>query len=425
MNSIFTVIKFTFMTAFTAKSFKISSLIMVLLVTIGINLPAVISQFSSNEPDKVGVFASQTEIAAKLDAFYKSHKAPTVQIVTLPGGSKEANEQLGKEKIKSKEIKGYLEVSDQIVGGFPKVTYKSDDTKNSALMRELQMGLQAVKTDGILKNIPKEQLDIIQAPIALDTLQISTSNEAVGGGKTEGEMIMSYIMVYAMLMLQYMSIMMYGTAVATTITQEKSTRVMELLVTSVDSLKQMLGKIIGTCFIALSQLGVLGIAAAINLMLPHNQQEISSLGIHLSDIPVSTFIYFIIFFLGGFFLYAVLYAAVGSIVSRVEDVGQAVMPIMFLMIAGFMVSMVALQNPNASHVVVMSFIPFFSPLIMFLRIGMGNPEQWEILVSIAILIVSTGFFTWLAAKIYRTGVMLYGKRPTIKELRRAMKAFKA
>ncbi|MCR8643183.1 ABC transporter permease [Paenibacillus sp. N1-5-1-14] len=423
MNSIFTVIRFTFMTAFTAKSFKVSSLIMAILVTIGINLPAVIDYFSSHEADKVGVFANQTEIAQKLDAYYKAQGEAKVEIVTLPSSSKDADEQLAKDKIKSGDIKGYIEISDQLVGGFPKVTYKSNDTKDSSLVRELQLGLQAVKMDGILKNIPKEQLEIIQTPIAIDTLQISTSNE-VGQTKTEGQLIMSYIMVYGMLMLQYMSIMMYGTAVATTITQEKSSRVMELIVTSVDSLKQMLGKIIGTCLLALSQLAVVGVAAFINLMLPHNQKQIASLGISLSDIPVSTFIYFIIFFLGGFFLYAMLYAAVGSIVSRVEDVGQAVMPIMFLMMAGFMVSMVALQNPNASYVVVMSYIPFFSPLVMFLRIGMGDPEQWEVLVSIALLFVSIGFFSWLAAKIYRTGIMLYGKRPTIKEFRKAMQAFK-
>nr|WP_313778267.1 ABC transporter permease [Paenibacillus larvae] len=112
-------------------------------------------------------------------------------------------------------------------------------------------------------------------------------------------------------------------------------------------------------------------------------------------------------------------------VSRTEELGQAVMPVMFLVIISFFIASFGMQNPNSTLVTVMSFIPFFSPLIMFLRIGLSDPALWEILISIGIMFASIGILAWLSAKIYRAGVLMYGKRPSFKELRKAMKSFNA
>jgi len=108
-------------------------------------------------------------------------------------------------------------------------------------------------------------------------------------------------------------------------------------------------------------------------------------------------------------------------VSRTEDVGQAIMPVTLLIVAGFMIAVYGLQDPNAPFVVAMSFVPFFTPLIMFLRLGMSNPAVWEVWLSIALTFAAVYLLGWLTAKIYRVGVLMYGKRPTPKELWRAMK----
>jgi ABC-2 type transport system permease protein len=144
----------------------------------------------------------------------------------------------------------------------------------------------------------------------------------------------------------------------------------------------------------------------------------------LSEIPFELLVYFIIFYIAGYFLYATVFAAIGSLVSRTEDVGQAIMPVTFVIVAGFMIAMYGLQQPNAPFVAIMAFVPFFAPLIMFLRIGLGDPAIWEIWLSIAILVAAIIGMGWLSAKIYRTGVLMYGKRPSWKELRRAMRAYK-
>jgi ABC-2 type transport system permease protein len=212
--------------------------------------------------------------------------------------------------------------------------------------------------------------------------------------------------------------------IATEITAEKSSRVMEILVTSVSPLKQMWGKILGTFVVAVVQLAVLIGALIINLTMPQNADSLDKLGIHLDQIDPVLLVYAIFFFLAGFFLYSTLFAAVGSIVSRTEDLGQAVLPITLLTIAGFYIALFGLTHPDHILIQVCQYIPFFAPFLMFLRIGLSEPAWWEITLSLAILLASILGIGWLSAKIYRVGVLMYGKRPSFKEIFKAMKAYK-
>ncbi|MNF88740.1 ABC-2 family transporter protein [compost metagenome] len=172
------------------------------------------------------------------------------------------------------------------------------------------------------------------------------------------------------------------------------------------------------------QIAIYVIVFAINLSIPNNDSALKDIGINMADIPVSLYIYGLLFYLIGYFLFATLYAGVGSLVSRTEELGQAVMPLTFLSLGGFYIGIFGLNAPGSTFVTVTSFIPFFTPYIMFLRIGMVEPPFWQIVVSLAALLATTLASGWLSAKIYRTGVLMYGKRPSLKELRKAMKAYK-
>jgi len=427
MNNLWSVIKFTYLSNIRMKSFKVMTIIFAILITLGISIPSIISKLSTDDtPDRIGVINTSPDVTAKLTDFYKNQPKPKLEIVALNDtGSQAGNDALGKEKIKAGDIKGYMVFTDEVVNGFPKVIYKSESTTmDSSVRQELQRGLEKLKTEVVLQNISKEQLAIIQSPVTLDTEQVKTNADAIGSSRTEKEMVTSFILVYAMLFLLYLSVITYGNMVATSVTQEKSSRVMELLITSSSPTKQMFGKIFGVCLLGLTQIAIFVIVVIVNLQLPFNSAVIGDLNLSISDLPIDMFIYFFIFYIGGFFLYAMIAAGIGSLVSRMEEVGQAVMPIMFLIMAAFFIAMFGLQSPNSTFVVAMSYVPFFSPLIMFLRVGVSNPAIWEVIISIVILFASIGLMGWLAAKIYRTGVLLYGKRPSFKELRKAMKAFK-
>ncbi|MDR6883721.1 ABC transporter permease [Bacillus sp. 3255] len=427
MNSTLTVIKFTYMTRFRSKSFRVMCLILIVLLSVLIHLPAIMAKLSSQEAATVGVFpGKQAEIANKLAAYYNTQNNPDIKIVPLQdAGSAAGNEALAKQLIADKKIKGYLEFTDAAAAGFPKAVYKSPGAMEFSLKSKLQTGLQLVKTDVALQGagIASEQKAIIQAPVSLETVQIMLNDQGAAG-KTESQMVMSYALVYVMLFMLYMGVIGFGNMVAMEITAEKSSRVMELLITSVAPLKQMFGKIVGICLLALTQIALSIAVAVVNLSLSSGSRLVSQMNLNWEDMQISLIAYFLIFYLLGFFIYATVFAAVGSLVSRTEDVGQAIMPVTMLIVAAFMIAIFGLNNPNAGFVVTMSFVPFFSPLIMFLRIGMSSPAIWEVWLSIAIQLVAIGAMAWIAAKIYRTGVLMYGKRPTWRELRKAMRAYK-
>lgn len=422
MSNLLSVIRFTLLSRLRSKSFRITTIVFIIILSILINLPATIDKLSSHEPAKIGMLSTNSDIANTLSSFYANQEQPDMQIVILPdAGSAAANDNMVKEKIKSKEIKGFLEVSDQLVGGFPKMIYKSSNPLDLGRKSNLQAALSVIKAQTVLQNISPEQIALIQTPVSIDSEQINTSEQA--STKSESQMVLAYAMVYALLMMLYISAVGFGNIVAMEITTEKSSRVMEILITSVSPLKQMFGKIIGVCILGIIQIVILAAAVAVNLRIPSNQHYIESMHLNLSDLPLYLLGYFIIFYLGGFFTYATIFAAVGSLVSRTEEVGQAIMPVTFLIVAGFMIAMIGLQMPNSGFIVAMSFVPFFTPLIMFLRLGLGSPELWEVWLSIAEMIVMVFLLGWLAAKIYRTGVLMYGKRPSFKELRKAMKSY--
>ncbi|UJF34159.1 ABC transporter permease [Paenibacillus hexagrammi] len=427
MNSMLTVIRFTFMSRFRSKTFKVMCIVIILLLSVMIHLPALIDKLSSHDASRIGVFAGQQQaVAQKLADYYNKQEGSDIAIDILPdAGSPEANDKTGKQQIAEKRIKGYLEFAGGEAGSFPTAVYKSEGSMEFNLKSKLQAALQLIKTDVILNGVglTDAQKASIQAPATLETMQISTTDQAAAG-KSESQMLMAYALVYVLLFMLYMGVIAFGNMVATEITSEKSSRVMELLITSVSPLKQMFGKIIGICLLALLQITLTILTAVVNLALSSNGELIQELHLNWSDLQVSLLVYFFIFYLLGFFIYATVFAAVGSLVSRTEEVGQAIMPVTFLIIAAFMVAMYGLNNPNASFVAVMSFVPFFSPLIMFLRIGMSSPASWEIGLSILIQAGSIIGMAWVAAKIYRTGVLMYGKRPSWRELRKAMRAYR-
>jgi len=425
-----TVLAFTMRNKLRTKAFVITTLIIAVILSVVVNLPYIISQFSSDDADRIGfVETNAPDITSKLQQLYGAMEEPDVELVSYPdAGSAEANEAALKKGIADGDIKGYLEFETADGASFPKVTYKSEKMMDMGGPGSLSNGLLMVKNEMILAgtDLTDEQKRELAAPVVIGNVQISATEGAgsVGDGKTEEERAVAMGLVYVLIIVLFMGVMITGQLIATEITAEKSSRVMEILVTSVSPLKQMFGKIFGMFLVGILQIGVYIAVFLINLTLPHNQDMLGELNIDLGSIDPMLLVYAVIFYLTGYFLYATLFAAVGSIVSRTEDLGQAVMPLTFLSLGGFYIGIFGMTNPTATFVEVTSFIPFFTPFIMFLRIGLADPALWEVLLSLGILAVSIFVFGWLSAKIYRTGVLMYGKRPSFKELRKAMKAYK-
>lgn len=428
MNKMGSIINFTFKNKVRTKSFMITTLILVLLLSIGMNVPYLIKVFKgedgAKEATQIGVVAEQGFRPAELLLAYTPPAETDAQVEFTAYTS--ADDAALKQGLEDEKIEGYLTFASEGSEGVPPVTYHSKDGDISDKVQSyLQTALQQVNTGLIVGDkLTESQVAAIFAPVSIGTEQLNADAAASGSEEGDAKPVINYVVVYVLLMLFFMSVMMTGNMIAAEITSEKSSRIMEILITSASPLTQMFGKVIGIFLVGLLQIAIISASIAVNLMLPHNSGILSDFNLDLGQLNASILVYGFILYILGYFLYALMYAAVGSIVSRTEDLGQAVMPVMMVGFVSFYLPLFSISNPDTLLVKVASFVPFTSSLSLLLRIGVGHVAFWEIMVSLAILLATTFVFGWLAAKIYRTGVLMYGKRPSIKEIRKAMKAYK-
>lgn len=315
------------------------------------------------------------------------------------------------------------QVKEQVKSGKAKYALVLSDTSYTYYVNGLAMADSNVATANSvvkdlyqLKMLRRHGLSAEQAGQVM-TVQIKPNVQNLGKDQTKN-FYSAFIMIYAL----YIAVMTYGQMVATNVAGEKSSRAMELLTTSASPVAMMFGKIIASCLAGLTQLvGIFGSALLfynLNRASWQGNQMINS----IFNIPPDLLLYMILFFLLGFFIYGMMYGAVGSLVSKIEDIGSVAMPIILVFVIGFVVVMSSIEDPNSAiGMKICSFIPFTSSMAMFARIAMGSVSTGEIALSIAILVVSTVLIGILAAKIYRAGVLMYGTRPKLRTIWRSIR----
>ena len=237
-----------------------------------------------------------------------------------------------------------------------------------------------------------------------------------GGESKEGGMRQDFMIAFALLFFLYMSVLFYGLFVMRGVIEEKQSRIVEVLISSVKPTQMMLGKLIGIGLVGLTQIGIWALSASLLSLL--GARMFMSQGTKMPSIPMSLLVYFVLFFVLGFFLYATLYAMVGATVSSEEEAQQAQFPVTMLIVVPMMIFGLVMRDPNSTSSIVLSMIPFFAPTLMMLRIAVINPPVWQVILSMAIMLATILASVWVAARIYRVGILMYGKRPSIAELGR-------
>lgn len=228
----------------------------------------------------------------------------------------------------------------------------------------------------------------------------------------------TYIMIFAL----YMVILLYGQMVATNVATEKSSRAMELLITSAKPVSMMFGKVVASCLAGFIQILVVFGSSILFYNLNQEHWEGNIIVASIFDMPLNLLVYMLIFFVLGFFVYAFMFGAIGSTASKVEDINTSVMPVTLLFVAGFIVVMMSMSSGNIDSLLmrICSYVPFTSPMAMFTRIAMSTVPFYEILISIVILIASVTGIGIISAKIYRVGVLLYGTKPKFSSILKAI-----
>lgn len=251
----------------------------------------------------------------------------------------------------------------------------------------------------------------LSAEQASQILSVTVQSTSVALGKDQAQnFLYTYVMIFAL----YMVILLYGQMVATNVATEKSSRAMELLVTSASPTSMMFGKVLASCLAGLSQL-VLVFGSAL-LFYNINKTNLSNPIIaSIFDMPVELVVYLLVFFVLGFLIYAFLYGAIGSTASKLEDINTSVLPITFLFLISFFIVIFSMASGSVDSALmkICSYVPFTSPMAMFTRLCMSTVAWYKIACSIAVLIVSTVGIGIASAKIYRAGVLLYGTQPKL------------
>jgi ABC-2 type transport system permease protein len=403
------------------RAFLITTVLLAVLVAGFTMLPTFLGAFGVGEPaeiavdDQAGDLSTDPVVAlqAALSAASEASGEEGPQVTATDDADAAADE------VRAGELDGLLTITrgsdDELA-----FDYLSDEGPTSQTRILVTQAATAMTIQDRLERagVSSEEAAEIFAPADF-TATAADPDAADDEEDFGGAVLLSYIVV----ILTFMAILTYGNWVAQSVAEEKSGRVMELLITAATPRQLLTGKVLGTGAAGLTQYVVMVGAVVLGLAL--SGPVSSLLGVsgeqpfELPTIEATFLAAFTVFFLLGFLLYCTLYAAAGSMVSRIEDVQQAVGPLIYLAMAGYFVSFFAPNDPDGQLVSIASIIPFFSPYLMPTRMLLGSPAPWEVVLAIVLLAVTLVLAVWVAARIYSAGVLLYGQRVGIRNVLRA------
>lgn len=409
------------------KSFVVTTILMPLLMLGLMLMPALIMEFAGNEMRTVRVVDDSGMIA---DSLRNTSDVEFEQVgVSL------------NEALADSMYDAVLYIPAEVMNGSKNISLYTSGASSMNLEKELTDQVNEIIETLRLKNYNIENLDKIMSEVQSNVGLSSYRTDAES--QQESSTAVSYLLGVVLTLLLYMCLLIYGQMVMTSIIEEKNNRVLEIVVSSVKPTQLMLGKICGIGLVAVTQIVIWGVlitlmsAFLLPAILPSSiSADVAAMNAGTVDVAsmstdaellgaiamignvgyvIQLFALLILFLVGGFMLYSAVYAAVGSAVDNIQDAGQLQTVIVVPIILGIMFGMMAANDPNSQLSVVMSIIPFTSPMVMMARIPFGIPG-WEVAVSLVVLYASFFVLVWLAAKIYRVGIFMYGKKPTLSEL---------
>ena len=410
MSKFWTILAHTYITRVKSKAFIISTVITLLIIAGGVNLQKIIDAFSSDEIDEIVVIDQTKQFFEPLKEGI-DRTSSHIELVSMNVSEAEA-----KEAVENEEFKALIVLSAN-QEDLPEATYYANHIADISEQQEIQEQLQQLKIGIAIERagIDQELLSSIYEPIAFHTVALDQK------AKTDEELNQARSIVTVMVIVMYLVVIVYGSMIINDVATEKSSRVMEILISSAPAVTHLFAKIIGIALLGLTQIG-LSIVVAFGLVSVQRDKLAGSIleEVGLLEIPVSLIAYGVLFFILGYLLYATIAAMLGSLVSRSEDAQQLMTPLIFLIMIGYFIAIFGVAAPESSLVTITSYIPFFSPMLMLLRVGMLDTPIWEVMVSIGILIGSILILGILAARVYRGGVLMYGSSNSLKDIKRAI-----
>lgn len=440
MNKLMTIIKREYLSRVRTKMFIIATLLLPVSVVVFTIVPALLMSIKTggatrltivdgsgkiadplaavltNEPNDEEGERSQARIQpAREQARSITRTRYDVRKQGFDGKTPDEIKRALNEQVEKNDLDAYIIIPADILDG-TSVEYFGRNVSDFVSLGQMENRISRVVRDQRMIEAGIDPAQVRRSSVSIEmTTQKATNNpdEQAGGG--------GFVMAYIVGFLIYFTIIIYGQMILAAVVEEKTTRISEVLFSSARAFPLMLGKLIGVSLVALTQFAIW---ATIFLFLSlYGISAIWASGMEnpLPHIAPSVIAYVFLFFVLGYFIYATIYALVGAMVTTTQEGGQLAMPILSLLMVGFFLSFTVIRSPSSPFSFWVSLIPFFSPITMLVRIVTETPPFWQIALSLAIGYASVVGLVWLAARVYRTGMLMYGKRASLAEALRWMR----
>ncbi len=431
MNKILAVIRREFIERVRTKAFIFGTLVVPVLGGIVMGLPALLSKQESTTRGIVVLDGTGGSLGARVDSALALERLPdsapryAVTVLPVTGGLEAARDSvirlIGLREGPAGAPSGLLILSeDGVESG--KVAYYGSNVSSFQAMNSLERTLGP-----LVRNERLERLNADSAMKAAAALRVDLQTKKVTEGKLTGESgEASFLLAYIVDMFMYISLLLYGVQIMASVIEEKSSKIIEVLVSSMRPFELLMGKVIGVGAVGLVQLGIWagtglyltkvlgrGVSAAAGT---DAAQAAAQTGFTMPTITSDLVVVILLFFFLGFFMYSGLYAAIGSMCNTQQEAQQAATPVTMIIVVGMITMFSTINEPSGTLARVLTFIPFFTPLVVPVRYAISPLPVSEVAMGVAVMILGTIAIVWLGARIYRVGILSYGKRPGFKEL---------
>ncbi|MGG0123167.1 ABC transporter permease [Bacillus paranthracis] len=398
MSSFWTIFLQNYKSKVKSKSYFAITIIVSMFIIGLMNFDKIYNLFAGNEDDQVVVVTEKEELYSTIHQVFKNVDSK-IQV------KRSTDKQKAESGVKNGDYT-YAIVVEELNNKQLKATYITETDVNQQEVSKVQTILSQIQSSNFAQqlNLSQDELKVLTTPVEIHTKTVS--DKVKDGEHTEGV----GILINVFIMLNYLMILMYAAQLATDVATEKSSRVMELVVSSISPTKHLYAKLFSTLLAGITQIIIWGLVATGGYKTAINDSKNDILNsIDLNSVAPTLVFYGILFFTLGFLLYGSLSCLFGSIITRIEESSQAVMPLMFMLLAALYIAIYGMSNPSSMVVTITSYVPFFTPIVMLVRIGFLNIPVWEIALALGILIATICMMIGLTSRVYRGGVLIYGK----------------
>ena len=423
MHNVWLVIQREYLERVRTKSFVILTLLMPAIMAGVILIPTELAQMKSGGIRRIVIVSSNPELAAavrqeltvkpqKPEEAPRTESGENIYRVEIDADVTDAEREFLRQQVNKEAIDGFLWMTDDAIAR-RQLTYSTKDVTNfdesMALRNALRTALIMTQLGQI--GMSHEQVSSLLKPVTIDSVRIEKGKEGASAAAV-------FVTAYVMVVLLYTVVLIYGVSVMRSIIDEKSSRIMEVLLASVRARDLMAGKILGVGAVGLTQIVIwMAIAAGFAFF----GRSMAGPAVQEVRLPLSSIVFFGVFFVLGYFLYSTMYAAVGAMVNTDQEAQQVQWFAMLPIILAFVMLFPVLQHPTAPFAVWLSLVPFFAPILMLVRVLVAQPPVWQLALCLVLMVATIYGLLLLTSRIYRVGILMYGKRPTLPELRRWLK----